>query len=222
MFQESEPGKQKFVCFVCGIHKESMKDFQDHIIESHEEGSDYIICPLERCKMPVRCVKSHYKTKHPGEKIPEKGMLKATIWRDVSSKGIKKQKPKFRQGWYESTKMKKSFFYRSGYENIVFQCLDELHCVNSYDVEPFEIPYIHQGKAHKYTPDIIVSYVDGRKEIIEIKPASQTLMQKNQDKWYACQEACKARGWDFVVITEQGINKLKNAVANQKTGIIWD
>lgn len=214
---EENNNKKKYMCFCCGFMLDSIEDFKNHIIEKHEEGQDYILCPLENCKAPVRCIKSHFTTKHPGFPLPKTGMMKATIWRDITLNGkIKKKKPKFKQGWYESTKMNKMLQYRSGLEAQVYECLDQWNEVIAYETEPFEIPYIHQGKQHKYTPDIIISFIDGRKECWEIKPSSQTSYKKNKDKWYYANETCKSRGWEFIVITEQGINKLKQAVKEQR------
>lgn len=205
--------KRTYQCFVCGIMFDTYDEFQNHILEEHEEGRDYIKCPLERCQAPVRDLRLHFKIKHPHEQIPKNSQMKATIWRDFSPKGKKRsKKPKFKEGWYFSTKMNKKIKYRSGYEQTVYECLDRDIEVNGFDAEPFKIPYIHKGNQHDYIPDIIVKFLDGHTEIWEIKPANQTNLPKNQDKWYAANEACKKRGWKFVVITEKGIGKLKRKI----------
>ncbi len=207
---------RKFQCFICGVMHDSFEEFKSHIIENHEEGTDYIPCPLERCKAPVRDMKAHFKAKHPSEAIPKKGMMKATVWRDISTKGqIKKRKARFREGWHQSTKMQKSFYYRSGYEKIVYECLDSWNEVVAYQAEPFKIPYIHEGECHEYTPDVFIAFLNDRKEVWEIKPANQTLLERNQNKWFSAKKACEARGWGFEVITEQSINKLKKKAKTQ-------
>jgi hypothetical protein len=216
MFQDENKNKRKFTCFVCGRVFTEFEEFKNHIIEKHEEGRDYVICPLERCKTPVRDIKMHFKVKHPSEKIPEKGQSKALIWRDVKSNGeVKTRKPKFREGWYHSTKMNQSFFYRSGYEAKVFELLDSWNGVLAYTVEEFKIPYIFEGKQHEYIPDIFVAYTDGSKEVWEIKPATQTSLEKNKAKWHFAENACKERNWIFRVITEKEIEKLKKTVRDQ-------
>lgn len=208
---------KKYTCFCCGVQFEEFKEYKEHIIEEHDEGRDFVICPLERCQTPVRDLRLHFKVKHPSQKCPTKTQIKATIWRDKTpgKDKLKTRKPKFREGYYESIKMEKSFKYRSGYECTVFECLDSLNEIQGFDVEPFEISYIHKGEAKKYIPDIFISYHDGRKEIWEIKPTNQTHLQKNKDKWFAANEACKLRGWKFKVITEKGIEKLKKKVREQ-------
>jgi hypothetical protein len=211
-----ENDKPKYQCFVCGVMFEEFDKFKNHIIEEHEEGRDYVKCPLERCGAPVRDVRLHFKVKHPHEQMPKKGQMKAMIWRDFSLKGKgRTKKPKFRQGWYESTKMKKRFYYRSGYEEQVFECLDMHKEVMAFEVEPFQIPYIFKGENHEYVPDILVTFFDGHREIWEIKPKTQTALEQNQAKWTAAAEACKIRGWRFVVQTEIGIRKLKKLIEEQ-------
>ena len=58
--------------------------------------------------------------------------------------------------------------------------------------------------------------MDGHKELWEIKPANQTDLEINKNKWFAAKEACKIRGWEFQVFTEQKINKLQKTIRNQE------
>lgn len=207
---------RKWQCFVCGIFYEDFEQFRNHIIETHEEGREFIICPLERCKAPVRDMRMHFKAKHPYDQLPKKGMMRAIVWKDVSNKEkVKTKKVNFKEGMYTSSKMNIDFRYRSGYEETVYECLDSLHDVLTFEPEPFEISYIFQGKPHKYIPDIIVTFLDGHKEVWEIKPATQTDLPKNQAKWDYAREHCKLRGWKFEVITEMVIHKLKQTVKMQ-------
>jgi hypothetical protein len=215
MFEEKSSSR-KYQCFVCAIQYDQFDEFKAHIIDEHEEGTDYVLCPLDRCKAPIRDVKAHFKARHPGQVMPKKGMLRATMWRDITPQGkAKKRKTKFRVGWHESSKMKQSFYYRSSWEKITYECLDSWNEVVAYAVEPFKIPYIHNGECHDYLPDLFVAFLDGHKEIWEIKPTSQTGLKKNQDKWFAARRACEAREWDFIVVTEQVMTKLKKTVKNQ-------
>jgi hypothetical protein len=134
------------------------------------------------------------------------------IWKDFKQGKPKTRKPKFKEGWHESTKMHRTFRYRSGYEKTVYECLDAMPEIVGYSVEPFRIPYIHEGQEHEYIPDILVIYNNDHKEVWEVKPASQTNLDINRNKWAAASRECAARGWEFMVITEQGINKLKKRV----------
>jgi hypothetical protein len=206
--------KRKYQCFVCGRVYTDIIEYKKHIIETHEEGREFVVCPLERCKAPVRDVRLHFKVKHPSEKLPKKGQMRAMIWKDVNPKTgkMKTRKPKFKQGWYDSSKMQKSFYYRSKWEETVFECLDTYKEVMAFEAEPFKIPYYWNGETHEYTPDLIITFFDGRREVWEIKPANQTQLEQNRSKWASANEACENRGWKFIVQTEMGIGKLKKII----------
>jgi hypothetical protein len=214
-----EKDSRKFQCFVCGIQHISIEEYKTHILNKHEEGRDYIVCPVKHCGYPIRDLRSHMRAKHPSMKMPETpGMTKAILWRDFNpqTEKMKVRKPKFREGYYSSTKMRKNYHYRSGLESKVYECLDADVDVTSFDVEPFEIPYLYKGKPHNYIPDLVIRFIDGHVEVWEIKPSSQTLLEVNQCKWAAAESACKTRGWQFVVITETSIDRLAQKVKNQR------
>jgi hypothetical protein len=207
----------KYVCFCCGIQFSEYEEFKNHIIESHEEGREYVRCPLEHCRAPVRDAKLHLKVKHPNFDMRGfKGQARAIVWNDFSAKGKKTRKPRFKQGKYESTKTGKILGYRSGLEEKLYKILDQHDDVMSFYSEPFHIDYVHQGHAHKYTPDLIVNFMDGRRQVWEVKPSNQTDLEVNRNKWRAAEEACKIRGWSFEVFTEQRIDKLAVEVRRQR------
>lgn len=211
-----DPEKPRYQCFVCGFMFKEFEDYKRHIIEQHEEGRDYILCPLERCKCPIRDLRTHFKAKHPTEPIPQIGMSRALIWHDFKEgKKKKTNKPRFKEGYHYSPKMNKQMHYRSGYELKVYKCLDKDTDVASYDIEPFEVSYLFKGVARKYIPDIVVRFVDGHIELWEVKPAKQTILEINQNKWNAASRACRDRGWQFIVVTEVGIDKLVQKIRNQ-------
>jgi hypothetical protein len=215
-FDLPDKNKRKHTCFVCGLMFPEWVEMNKHLLENHQADREYIVCPLPHCGACVRDMYSHFKVKHPNINMPKTGMTQAVIWYDFNGKGERKaRKPKFKEGFHYSTKMNKEIHYRSGYEKTIYECLDADVEVIAYDGEPFAIEYIHKGKAHKYTPDIIVRFLDGHTELWEIKPSAQTLLPKNQDKWFHANEACKTRGWEFVVITEVGISRLKQKIRNQ-------
>lgn len=210
-----DDGKQKFQCFVCGVQFTEFEEFKTHIVETHDEGREFVICPLARCGAPVRDIRMHFKAKHPSETVPKCGQMKAMIWKDQSGKDgkLKARRPKFREGYLVSNKNGgREMHYRSGKECEVYECLEQMPEVIKYDVEPFAIKYSINGDVHEYNPDLSIVFDDGHVEIWEIKPANQTHLAVNQAKWTACQQHCEARGWDFVVITEVGIGKLKQRV----------
>lgn len=217
MFEEGhgDKGKRKWQCFVCGVQHDNFEDFSKHITDEHDEGREFLKCPA--CNCPVRDIRAHYKAKHPARPIPSGVQLRTAIWRDFSSTGKKRsKKPSFREGNFISNKMNgASLHYRSGYECEVYELLEMDKEVTAYYAEPFKVPYCYKGEWCDYIPDLRIQFADGRVEIWEIKPANQTGYEKNRAKWTAMNEYAKNYGWDFTVITEVGIGKLKSKVKGQ-------
>lgn len=214
MFAKND-GKRKWQCFVCGREYLEYQAFADHIVEEHEEGRDYVRCPLPRCAAPIRDIQLHMKAKHPHDSMPSfHGPNRALVWK--GQKGVKEKKskrPTFRQGEFVSMKNNgKEFTYRSSYECAVLECLELLPEIVKYDVEPIRIPYFYKGQEKNYIPDISLCFSDGHIEIWEIKPANQTSLEQNTAKWDAAKLFCATRGWDFIVITEKGIELLKKEI----------
>lgn len=208
IFPENNKSRQ-YCCFVCGIIHDDYESFKKHILEDHEEGREYVKCPVVYCGCPCRDLRPHFKQKHPTVQIPKGIQYKATVMYDVRN-GKKKKIPSFKEGTFISKKNNgKIMHYRSSYELDVFECLEILGDVLCYDVEPFYIEYIHKGKIHKYYPDILVKYIDGNVELIEIKPSNQTNLEVNKSKWSYAESYCINRGWKFEVYTENRINQLK-------------
>lgn len=208
--------KRKWQCFVCGVEFETYDEFKEHIFTNHEEGREYIKCPLHRCAAPVRDVRAHFKSKHPNETLPKNCQLRASIWRDFRGGKKKTNKPNFKNGYFTSIKNNnQKFYYRSGYELDTYEMLEELNECVAWHGESFKVPYFFNGSEHQYTPDLSVKFQDGHVEIWEIKPTTQTGLPKNKAKWAAAEAYCKARGWDFKVIPEKEIEKLKLKVRRQ-------
>lgn len=216
---------RKYQCFICGMAHTEFEAFKQHIKESHEEGREFVICPLQHCGACVRCLKTHFKAKHPHSPLPQSGPMKAIVWKDQFPSGkLKTRKPKFREGYFISMKNNgKELHYRSGLECEYFEILEQLPEVIAFDYEPLKtgIPYIGpDGRQHKYFPDISIQFKDNHVEIWEIKPGSQTGLEVNECKWEAANKFCEARNWTFVVMTEVGLGKLKrrlrNTILNEK------
>lgn len=207
---------KRYQCFVCGKNYLDFEEYKAHIISSHEEGREFVLCPLERCNTPIRDIRSHMKAKHPGEPIPKQGQMKALVWKDQKIDGsLKQRKPKFREGYLISNKNGgKEMHYRSGMECDVYECLEAIKEVISYEVEPFKVQYSLNGEIHEYNPDLKIIFDDGRIEIWEVKPANQTALPVNNAKWTACNQYCQTRGYNFMVLTEVGLDKLRMKVRN--------
>lgn len=210
-FQKINEADRQYTCFVCGRAYKDFEEFKKHIIEKHQEGREYVLCPLARCRAPVRDVRAHFKVKHPHEPPPQGCQMKAIVWKDVKDPKSKKKKRgmHFHDGDFPSKKNGKKLHYRSGYELEVYKILEERDDVVRFDAEPFGIPYWFQGENHKYFPDLLVQFRDGHTEVWEIKPQSQTSYDVNDAKWTAADKFCEARGYHFEVKTEQGIKMLR-------------
>lgn len=203
----ADRNKRNWTCFVCGEIFEDFLGFKLHILEEHEEGREFIKCP--RCETPVRDLKTHWRVKHQGFAYPKGMQDRAIVWKDFSKGKSKTRKPKFRSGDFVSQKNGKELHYRSGMECEVYEVLERLPEVVSYDAEPIDIKYCHEGEWKTYKPDLSIFFLDGTKEIWEIKPKNQTKLPVNDSKWTYAQKYCENRGWKFMVLTEDGLHKLR-------------
>ena len=114
--------------------------------------------------------------------------------------------------------------YRSSWEWSFMNFCDNNDSVVKWASEAIQIPYVDPlTERHTvYVPDFFIQYVDkhGRMqlELIEIKPASQTVLErvgksahnqsqfiKNQAKWAAAGNWCKQQGLKFRILNENDI-----------------
>jgi hypothetical protein len=134
---------------------------------------------------------------------------------------------KFAQGKYtlkfpEKYVGNKTPTYRSSWEFAFMRFCDEHTSVEQWASEAIKIPYRNPltGKNTIYVPDFFIVYGDkvGKKrvELIEVKPANQTLREKvgrskhnqahyviNQAKWQAARAWCSQKNIFFRIINEQ-------------------
>jgi len=86
---------------------------------------------------------------------------------------------------------------RSPIELESFKKLDLTAKVAEYEPEPFKIDYTFQGKNEKYIPDILVTYRDGRKYLLEIKSRFEVEQEKNKAKYAAALKYSQEHGMEF-------------------------
>lgn len=211
-------GKRKWQCFVCGQHLEDYEKYKSHVLEKHEEGREYLSCP--DCAAPVRDLKLHYKAKHPSRIMPTALQTRVVVWHDFKPGGKDGQKktrrPNTRKGTFVSRKSGTEFEYRSGFECEFLECIESDMDVENFAYEPIKIPYFWRGEWHNYIPDLRINFIDSSTQIWEIKPANQTNYEQNKAKWAAAHNFCTNVGWEFVVLTEVGLGKLKTKVKRQQ------
>ena len=113
---------------------------------------------------------------------------------------------------------------RSSWEYVFMRTLDEHPGVENWASESVQIPYRDPltGRNTIYVPDFFIVYNDknGEKhaELVEVKPASQTLREKvgksmynqqqyikNIAKWEAARAWCAQKNVKFRVVTESEI-----------------
>ena len=114
--------------------------------------------------------------------------------------------------------------YRSSWEWSFMNFCDNNKSVHKWASEAVQIPSRDPltGRQTVYVPDFFIQYVDKQNrvitELIEIKPASQTILErvgknkynqaqyvKNQAKWTAANAWCKQQGLKFRVLNENDI-----------------
>lgn len=114
--------------------------------------------------------------------------------------------------------------YRSSWEWAFMRFCDTNPSVQKWASEAISIPYKDPftGRPTIYVPDFFIQYIDKNNkihvELIEVKPQSQTVLEKvgrsrnnqlqwakNQYKWRAAYQWCAKQGIKFRVITEQDL-----------------
>jgi TnsA endonuclease N terminal len=114
--------------------------------------------------------------------------------------------------------------YRSSWEWSFMNFCDNNPSISKWASEAVQIPYRDPltGKQTVYVPDFFIQYTDkfGKMlvELIEIKPASQTILErvgknkynqaqyiKNQAKWAAATLWCRQQGLKFRIVNENDL-----------------
>ena len=136
---------------------------------------------------------------------------------------------KFARGKFNMTQPEKyvgtkSPTYRSSWEFSFMRFCDTNNSVQKWASEAISIPYRDPltGRQTIYVPDFFIQYVDKNNrmhvELIEIKPASQAILErvgknkynqaqfvKNQAKWTAANAWCKQQGIKFRILNENDL-----------------
>lgn len=109
-------------------------------------------------------------------------------------------------GEYESMKMKKIMKYKSSWELALMKAFDHDQNVVSFEYESLRIPYYYDNHKRWYIPDFIVTFSNGTKKMLEIKPAQFLDNEKTKLKSLAAQEYCKTNLIDeYQILTKKDI-----------------
>jgi hypothetical protein len=132
----------------------------------------------------------------------------------ISKKKKRRKKSRYKKIDFFSQKNNKTFKSRSGWEFYYFQYLETNNEVVSYEYESIKIPYLSNkktGKCRNYIPDLIVTYIDNSKSIIEIKPKRFLEKPQIKKKINAGKEFAEKNNYKFLIITEDNL-KLLNLI----------
>ena len=89
--------------------------------------------------------------------------------------------------------------------------LDENPHVVSYEYEGIRISYISNyktGKTRLYSPDLLVTWDDGRRVLVEIKPSKKIDLKTVQKKAQAAQVWCSEHDAIYEFVSEDTLKKL--------------
>jgi len=116
-----------------------------------------------------------------------------------------------RSGWYLSKKSG-AVFYGSSYELRLYWEFDNFDIYQ--EVEKFEtqIDYIWEGRGHCL--DCLVTYKNGKKLAIEVKPKSRLNEEKNKIQIEDSRQNALSQEWDFAVYTEDNFKMTEKEITH--------
>jgi len=122
-----------------------------------------------------------------------------------------RKKRKYKTGKYTSLKSGKVYEYRSGWEQKYMVWLDKNLDIIEWSYEEIIIQYISNLKTRrirKYIPDFSITWKNGKKELIEIKPQNKVNQITNQKKFRFATNWCTTNDHEFVILTEHELKGL--------------
>lgn len=108
-----------------------------------------------------------------------------------------------KSGVFQSGKLRRLVGFDSDLERVILRQLEADPRVVDYLEQPVTIPYVLDGEAHEYTPDVIVRLADGRAFIIEAKPSDGLGDFTNWMKWASLARWCERAGLGFWIGSPQ-------------------
>lgn len=101
--------------------------------------------------------------------------------------------------------------FESTLERDWLNALDFDPTVRLIRVQPFSIYYEIEGERRRYTPDVLVEYLNSKgvvqTVVYEVKPVEELLeaWQDYRPRFKAAVKQCRANGWRFKIVTERHI-----------------
>jgi len=95
--------------------------------------------------------------------------------------------------------------YDSGWELAFVEIIESANIVRRFKKAPFPIWYLFEGKKHRYYPDFLLEFHDGRKFLVEIKGRTD---EKTPFKHMAALRYCEEHDYEWAVIQEKPVEPL--------------
>lgn len=121
-------------------------------------------------------------------------------------------------GKYPTTKASHPLYYEGYRERDLYVLLNYVVSVLEVEAQPLTIQYKERNRSRKYSPDTKVVFLpasDGsttrRPLLIEVKLKAELDRKAEvyEARFQAAREYCEARGWEFRVMTEEDVPRLK-------------
>ena len=109
-------------------------------------------------------------------------------------------------------KIHRKVWVRSSWEERVVRVLDLHPCVESYELEPLQIPYPYEGHIRRYVPDFLVCLEGGIQELWEVKPEELVGHPRNEAKMKALNEYVRQHGLNARLVTLEHIEGMEQQV----------
>jgi hypothetical protein len=127
------------------------------------------------------------------------------------------------KGKFFSEKNNEEFIYRSSWELIIMNYLEQWRDVVKYSYEDLQISYLDEnGKSHRTIPDFIVYFRNGAKWIAEVKPIYKLKRYiRERIKVKAIGRYARENGYKFVLFEDglihciEGISYLRDNLTNE-------
>jgi hypothetical protein len=109
-------------------------------------------------------------------------------------------------GKFFSVKTGRVAWYESLTERDYMYLLDFDPDVTFWHEQPLQIRFSHDGKTHRYTPDLEV-HRTSKKQIVEVKPKYKVESGKWDFLFRTASSICEPEGYEFIVVTDEQIRE---------------
>ena len=120
-------------------------------------------------------------------------------------------------GVYNSKKCKEPVRFRSSWELVTMMFWDDQIDVESYTYEPYVLKI---GENRRTVPDFLVTYSDGRREIVEVKPTQVSNIPTVSEKLDLTRKLVEEAGLTYRLIGNEVINEMKKHIGERLTNEI--